>query len=309
MTASTRPTVFIGSSTEGLEIASAIQLNLDHTCDATVWSQGVFGLGSGTLETLVARKDDFDFAILVLTPDDLTTKRKETTPSPRDNVLLELGIFLGAIGRERTFAVYDRNAKLALPTDLAGVTHATYQLHADKNLPASLGAATTLIRASIVERGKRAPIITAEIDTQTQFQIIHDLLENGAEQFIIWMFENDAPLIREPYIGTGLQHEYWMRNHAGGRGMFSVDSFCQKLPDAGLLQQDLRQNVNLTERGRDFAGWLVENGHKAVFFESDVGGWGERPSSIDGWPPPDFLNPSTDSEDDNPEDEGRESAS
>lgn len=165
----TRPTVFIGSSREGLAVAEAIQLNLDHACDTTIWSQGVFGLGDGTLEALVTRKEDFDFAILVLTPDDLTLSRDEIQPSPRDNVMLELGIFLGAIGRKRTFAVYDRTAIVKLPSDLAGVTHATYQPHADGNLQATLGAATTLIKGSIQQFGKHREKITADVDQHTQF--------------------------------------------------------------------------------------------------------------------------------------------
>ena len=61
-----------------------------------------------------------------------------------------------------------------------------------------------------------------------------------------------------------------------------MDEMCKKLPDAGLLHQDLRNMVTLTERGRHFAEWLIENGHKAIFFSSTIGGWGERPS---GWPP------------------------
>src|SRR5262249_39111506 len=91
-----RPRAFIGSSREGLPIAEAIQQNLDYSCEATIWYQGVFGLGGGTLESLVDRLESFDFAILVLTPDDVTVSREQTQQSPRDNVLLELGMFLGA---------------------------------------------------------------------------------------------------------------------------------------------------------------------------------------------------------------------
>jgi hypothetical protein len=35
-----RPSIFLGSSTEGLPIAKAVQLNLDNVCEATIWSQG-----------------------------------------------------------------------------------------------------------------------------------------------------------------------------------------------------------------------------------------------------------------------------
>jgi predicted nucleotide-binding protein len=49
--------------------------------------------------------DSFDFAILVLTPDDLTQSRGKQQPSPRDNVVFELGLFIGALGRDRVFMV------------------------------------------------------------------------------------------------------------------------------------------------------------------------------------------------------------
>src|SRR5437763_2735926 len=117
-----RPSVFIGSSTEGHHLAEAIQVSLDRDCEVQIWSQGVFGLGEGSLESLVEKAHEFDFAILVLTADDLVHSRGEERSAPRDNVLLELGVFLGALGRRRTFAIYDRTADLKLPSDMAGVT-------------------------------------------------------------------------------------------------------------------------------------------------------------------------------------------
>jgi hypothetical protein len=38
------PSVFIGSSSEGKEVAEYIQLALEEYCEITLWSQGVFGL-------------------------------------------------------------------------------------------------------------------------------------------------------------------------------------------------------------------------------------------------------------------------
>jgi predicted nucleotide-binding protein len=134
-----RPSVFIGSSTEGLTIAEAIQQNLDHACDTMLWSQGFFGLGGGTLETLVERLDDYDFAILVLTPDDLVVSRGTKQGLSRDNVLVELGLFIGGIGRKRTFAVYDRTASLKLPSDLAGVTPSNLPTESHRQPPRRVG--------------------------------------------------------------------------------------------------------------------------------------------------------------------------
>jgi predicted nucleotide-binding protein len=98
-----RPRVFIGSSTEGLAIAEAIQLGLDSVAECTLWTQATFQLGQATIESVVDASLSFDFAILVLTPDDSTDKRGNIAASPRDNILFELGLFTGTLGRARTF--------------------------------------------------------------------------------------------------------------------------------------------------------------------------------------------------------------
>ena len=145
--------MFIGSSTEGLKIAKALQVLLDHACEVVIWSQGVFGLSQGTLESLVHALDQFDFAILVLTADDLVTSRDVSMSAPRDNVLFELGLFMGGLGRDRTFIVYDRTGGLKLPSDLAGVTAATFEPHSSGNLESALGAASTRIENQIARLG------------------------------------------------------------------------------------------------------------------------------------------------------------
>ena len=122
-----KPSIFIGSSSEGLEIAMKLQNSLMFCAEATVWHQGVFGLLSvGTLEALVDAAPQFDFAVLVLTPDDLTDSRGIQSNAPRDNVLFELGLFMGVLGRTRTFILTTNSQDLKLPSDLAGVTTARY---------------------------------------------------------------------------------------------------------------------------------------------------------------------------------------
>jgi predicted nucleotide-binding protein len=144
-----RPKMFVGSSAEGLSIAKAIQLNLEHECEVTLWPQGVFGLGLGTLEELVREASTVEFAVLVLTPDDLVTKREKRGQQPRDNVLFELGLFMGKLGRDRTFIVHERERPLDLPTDLAGITLATFARRADNNMQAALGPVCTRLEMAM----------------------------------------------------------------------------------------------------------------------------------------------------------------
>lgn len=273
-----RPSLFIGSSAEGHIVAEAVQQNLDRVCETVIWSQGVFGLGDGTLETLVDKLPQFDFAALILTPDDLVESRDRIQPSPRDNVLLEMGLCIGALGRKRTFAVYDRTSGIKLPSDLAGVTVADYQPHSTGNLRAALGAACTSIKNTIADLGPRIrESVTATIDQSTQFQIIHDLLDTAAQQFFILMHEAPTSLRFDPSpFSPGIKYGYENKNRSAGHGSLSVSKLCQQLPDAGLLNLDLRGNVTLTERGHDFADWLIRRGHKSSYFESPLGGWGTK---------------------------------
>ena len=151
----TRPALFVGSSHEGLRIAEAVQVNLDEICEVELWSQGIFGLSQGTLESLVLALPRFDFAVLVLTADDMTVSRGTQRPAARDNVLFELGLFIGSLSRDRTFMLYDRTNPPALPSDLAGITAATFEPHSTGNLEAALGAPCAKIRSAAERLGIR----------------------------------------------------------------------------------------------------------------------------------------------------------
>ena len=155
-----KPRVFIGSSSEGLPVAHALQAELEREFDVTIWTQGVFGLGALALESLEAALRDFDYAILVLTPDDLIDRRGAGMSVPRDNVIYEAGLFMGALGRHRTFLVAPRDSGLAIPTDLAGITIAQYRQRADNNLRAAIGPVATNIRVAIAS-DRRPPAAPA----------------------------------------------------------------------------------------------------------------------------------------------------
>jgi len=153
----TKPRIFVGSSTEGLPVAEALQVGLEYDAEVTVWSQGVFGLSGGTLETLVETTKTFDFSVFVLTPEDLIEKRGDVQRAARDNVIFELGLFMGSSGRHRTFFVHPRLADMSLPSDLAGITAATYDpKRSDGDLQAALGPACTKIKRAVRDQGRRA---------------------------------------------------------------------------------------------------------------------------------------------------------
>jgi len=142
-----RPTVFIGSSTKGLDVAAALQRNLSETMEAELWNQSAFRLTEVTVEGLVKAGNYYEFAILVFTPDDEIRVENESWFMPRDNVLLEYGFFLGRLGRSRTFIVHEKHRRLKLPSDINGVTCASY--FESRNYDAALGPASTKIAGAV----------------------------------------------------------------------------------------------------------------------------------------------------------------
>ena len=150
----TKPRVFIGSSVEGLNVAYAVQQNILHDTEVTVWGQGVFELSRTTIESLTNALQDNDFAVFVFSPDDLTKIRNVTSASVRDNVLFEFGLFIGRLGRERVYFLLPTSGDLHLPTDLLGITPGRYEnSRSDGNMQAATGAVCHQILTQVRKLG------------------------------------------------------------------------------------------------------------------------------------------------------------
>jgi predicted nucleotide-binding protein len=122
-----KPSIFIASSTEGLDLACAVQRNLEHFAVPTVWSQGFSKLSSVVLDQLIKSLETFKFGVFVFSPDDVVFMRDQERSAPRDNVVFELGLFVGRLGRERNFVfVSHGHQDLKLPTDLLGLITVSY---------------------------------------------------------------------------------------------------------------------------------------------------------------------------------------
>jgi len=149
-----KPKVFVASSVEGLDVAYPMQVNLQHDADLTVWSQGVFSLSVTPLDSITEALNSSDFGIFVFSPDDETTMRGNVSDTVRDNVIFELGLFIGKLGKRRCFIVMPDNIELHIPTDLVGVTPAKYSGTRDKSeIAASLGPACHEIRQAMALQG------------------------------------------------------------------------------------------------------------------------------------------------------------
>lgn len=83
--------------------------------------------------TIIEKFEDnsnVSFAVVILSPDDLAyengQKPEKAKFRARQNVILELGYFIGKIGRERVFVLYQENENFEIPSDYSGVIYQPY---------------------------------------------------------------------------------------------------------------------------------------------------------------------------------------
>jgi predicted nucleotide-binding protein len=146
--------VFIISSVESLGVARTIQAAFEHDpFHVEIWTDGVFKVASYTLEALEEEVDRSDFAIAIAHSDDVTDSRSQTWPAPRDNVIFELGLFMGRLGRKRAILMEPRDEKVKLPSDFAGVTTIPYRYASGARALSLMGPACTKLRNHILELG------------------------------------------------------------------------------------------------------------------------------------------------------------
>lgn len=76
---------------------------------------------------------DVEFAIALLSADDIAYNKNDDQKQfkfrARQNVIFEMGYFIGKLGRERVLAIHENNEKLEIPSDYVGVIYVPY----DKN--------------------------------------------------------------------------------------------------------------------------------------------------------------------------------
>lgn len=193
MTLSARSHVFIGSSSEGRGVARALQAELLADCEVSLWDQGVFEPGDYTLDSLITVAHKCDFAVLVATPDDTRESRGQRAAVPRDNVILEFGLFAGVLGRDRTYVLATHGA--LLPTDTLGLTRLAY--HNQQNLRAAVAEAADQMRTRIQNKGRRAARTGGSTSNSDQTALddeLEHLTENALAQG--WKAKNSKTALR-----------------------------------------------------------------------------------------------------------------
>jgi hypothetical protein len=222
----TRSQVFIASSSEARDVAEEVGLLLSHQlegqADVKPWPR-TFELTAFYMESLEAVIAAADFAILILTPDDVTISRHSEIFVPRDNVIFELGLFMGHFGRRRCFILREDTPGLKLPSDLLGIHSANFSRPPDGNWKAALDLTCTLIAKRVVDMRARDKLSLREVATQEVIRNFSDRVTGAWWQRItvadisaisFFCIEQDAllnsvSLSGKSYGETGILTGYW----------------------------------------------------------------------------------------------------
>lgn len=165
MTAQLR--VFVASSSErittAIDVAKRLTAagktvsGLPRVIDAVPWTNDTFSFSRTYIESLERELDRADFAVVIYTGDDFAKVRQEEVNLPRDNVIFELGLFIGRLNRERCFFFVDRAAETRIASDLSGVKEVSFttDCKAVAGQPSSLARACRSVVTQMLEVGER----------------------------------------------------------------------------------------------------------------------------------------------------------
>ena len=184
--------VFIGSSSEEIGIAKIVKGLLDSDYDVTIWDENVwdksvFKLNNNFLNDLLKASLRFDFGILIGTPDDKLVKREKELLTARDNILFELGLFIGRLGMDKCAFLVD--SRVEVPTDLDGIFISKYN---PSNLAERVTQIKDLFRGSTTNRINFFPSNTLAFGYFENF-----IKPISSEYFKTHAFEVDGQIYRD----------------------------------------------------------------------------------------------------------------
>lgn len=115
--------IFIGSSREATETLRLICVWLEELgFEPFPWDKpGMFPPGTNTLHQLLALSKQVIGALFIFSEDDKVWYRGDSSVQPRDNVLIEYGIFLGELGVNKAIIVKKGNPRNA--SDINGISY------------------------------------------------------------------------------------------------------------------------------------------------------------------------------------------
>jgi SAM-dependent methyltransferase len=123
-----QPSVFVGSSSEALSVVDELAKHLQPYFRVHPWKETI-AVGQYTMLGLLEEVSQVDAAIFVFAKDDKMEFRGDATYSARGNVLLEYGLFVASLGRDRVMILEEEGVNL--PSDVLGIATKKYPANAE----------------------------------------------------------------------------------------------------------------------------------------------------------------------------------
>lgn len=126
--------LFLGSSSEKKQVVESLVAEFQKVSTTsgieyvvTPWYEA-FIAGEITISSLLKQTQQNDISLFIFSADDEIKSRGTDGFTPRDNVILEAGLFMGVMGTERTFIIHSNQdfPKLKILSDLSGLNRIVY---------------------------------------------------------------------------------------------------------------------------------------------------------------------------------------
>ncbi|MCW5964211.1 MAG: nucleotide-binding protein [Bryobacterales bacterium] len=258
------PYVFIASSsaTAARECGEHLAAQLQEVAEAVFWKHDVFLPGQHLLESLSLAIDRADFAVLLCLPEGKTNYRSKKYAGLNPNVLFELGVSLGRLGKSRAFVVRPQGANLLAPGYLDGISQVEFIMREESTAASTMGPVCLKIKEAmklqgLKERGgaeakestaagsltkvrqAKLPIVSAR-----EFRMMGRIEANGDLTFTE-EYEDVRPFGKDPLP----RWDWTIRSHAGK-------------PDEPVIVsrtpgQQVRWEHDARPAGTDYKGWIV----------------------------------------------------
>ena len=112
-------------------------------------------------------------------------------------------------------------------------------------------------------------------DKDAQYLVIHTLINLSAEQHLILMHKKNIEL---PYLDypRGYNYELSVKDGRSSVGVYNGAQLMRDLDETGFVQlvENKFPKIILTDDGKNFVKWLIDNKKEADYFKCEFGGWG-----------------------------------
>ena len=149
-----KPRIFIGSSSsqKALKVARAVLAELEFDHEPQIWTQNAFSPTTDTLSQLESLLGESDAGIFIFMPEDTLGREDTSDLTVRDNVVFELGMWIGRLGSQNSFFLLPRGVDVHIPTDLLGITPLSYDsTRSDNNIQSAVSTACDKVRNKLQE--------------------------------------------------------------------------------------------------------------------------------------------------------------